>query len=138
MRVVKVAVWVWIGMLGMGWAGTVWGQCACEVPVVSAAPAPIAAVDYLPVVTEPVMPSPVVVYRPAAVAPAFTPVVSPVVVYRPVFPVVSAAPTVLYRPVVSTGLVTPAPVVVGPPAVIRTKVYYPGEPIRNLIKAITP
>jgi hypothetical protein len=30
------------------------------------------------------------------------------------------------------------PVLVGKPAIIRTKVYYPGEPIRNLIKALTP
>jgi hypothetical protein len=29
-------------------------------------------------------------------------------------------------------------VYVGRPAVLRTKVYYPGQPVRNFFRAITP
>lgn len=60
-------------------------------------------------------PAPRVVYRPA-----------PVVVYRPAPVYVSPAPVVSYR----------YPVYY--PGVVRTKVYYPGQPIRNYFKAITP
>ena len=140
MQIAKLVSAVLVGMVLLGWAGTAQAQCACESSVV-AAPSPAPTVSYLPVVAGPVVPvapAPVVVYRPVVAAPVLTPVVNPVVVYRPVLPVVSPAPTVVYRPVGAAEVLAPAPVVVGPPAVIRTKVYYPGEPVRNLLKAITP
>jgi hypothetical protein len=61
----------------------------------------------------------VVTYRP----------VTPVVTYRPVTPVVT------YRPVAPAVYAAP---VAYPAAVVRTKVYYPFQPVRNFFKAITP
>jgi hypothetical protein len=129
----------------LGGAGMAWAQCACEVPVL---PGPSASIgtssigtSCLPVVSSPVVdltPAPVVVYHPVVASPVVAPaIVTPVVAYRPVVPVVSVSPTVVYRPV-ATEVLSPVPVLVGKPAIIRTKVYYPGEPIRNLIKALTP
>jgi hypothetical protein len=74
-----------------------------------------------------------VTYRPAIVAPApvvtYSPVIAPTVTYSP-------APVVAYSPVVAA----PAPVMVpaGRPVVVSTKVYVPGQPVRNFFKAITP
>ena len=128
---------------------TAWGQCACSTPAVvqygalSPVVAPAQTVTY-----QPIAPAPTVTYRPVAPAPTVTyrPVAAPVVTYRPVAP----APTVVYRTPVTT-YYTPAPVTtyyapapavtyspVYPAAVVRTKVYYPGQPIRNFFKAITP
>jgi hypothetical protein len=107
----------------------------------------------------------IVVYRPVAVPVVSTQAVTyrPVVVQRPV--VVSGAPVTVYRPVVPASAVTvyrPAmasavtvysPVVAAPatvvattpavvtaarPIVVRTKVYVPGQPIRNVLRAVTP
>jgi len=79
-----------------------------------------------PVVTyRPIAPAPVVTYRPLAPAP-WVVYRAPVVTYRPVAPVVTYSPAVYPAPMVYPG------------AVVRTKVYYPGEPIRNFFKAITP
>lgn len=120
-----------VGGIGLSTAQA-WAQCGCELPGVS--PPPMApTVSYLPPV-EPV-PTPVVVYRPVTAPVVVSPVVTPVVVYRPV---VSPAPVVVYRPVVASEVVAAVPVVGGRPAIIRTKVYYPGEPIRNLLKALAP
>lgn len=140
MQVAKLASMMLVGMLLLSWASAAQAQCVCEAPVV-VAPTPAPTVSYLPVAAGPVVsvaPAPVVVYRPVVAAPVVAPLVSPVVVYRPVVPVIAPAPTVVYRPVGPAEVLAPAPMVVGPPAVIRTKVYYPGEPIRNLLKAITP
>lgn len=74
---------------------------------------------------------PVVVQRPAVVTRA------PVTVYRPVVP--EAAVTV-YSPIESAPAVVPAsPVLVtGRPVIVRPKVYVRGQPIRNVLRAITP
>ncbi len=116
-------------------APAAWADCGCTPTVVQygAAPAavstPAPTVTYSPVV-QTAVPAPVVTYRPVVPAPTVVyraPVVAaPVTVYRPV------APVTVYSPVVA------APVVAARPAVVRTKVYYPGEPIRNFFKAITP
>jgi hypothetical protein len=101
-----------------------------------------------PVTTyRPVVPAPVVTtYRPVVPAPVVTtyrPVVpAPVVTtYRPVVP----APVVTrYRPVVPAPVVTtyrpvyPTVVPAVAPVVVATDVYVPGQPIRNLLRAITP
>jgi hypothetical protein len=91
-------------------------------------------------------PAPAVAYRP--VLPAY---VQPAVAYQPL--VVQAArlqpyvayqrPYAVYSPVVSTGYnapVYPAPVAApaGPKVWVHPKVYVEGQPIRNLLKAITP
>jgi len=77
------------------------------------APAPVTV--YSPVVA----PAPVTVYRPA-----------PVTVYRP-------APVTAYRPVT---VYRPAPVVAYPPATVyyRPEIRVPGQPVRNLLRAIVP
>ncbi|MBN1395192.1 MAG: hypothetical protein JW959_09225 [Pirellulales bacterium] len=57
----------------------------------------------------------------------------PAPVYR-TYRVPVAAPYAVYSPVVA-----PAPVWVGPPAVIvRGKVFIPGRPIRNAVRAVLP
>ena len=76
---------------------------------------------YSPVVPAPVVAPPAFVYRPPVVVP-------PVVAYRPVVP----APVVTYSPVV------PAPVYYGPRAVVRTRFFVPGQPIRNYWRAVLP
>lgn len=86
--------------------------------------APVPAVVYRPV---PVMVPAVTVYQP--VVPAYAPVVAaypPLVAYRPMVvppPVVYGAPPVVYA---------------GPPAVVRPRVYIPGQPVRNVLRAVTP
>ncbi len=103
---------------------------------------------FIPATQIDLSPQPVVSYRPvvAGVAPvvAYRPVVAaPVVAYRPV----AAAPVVTYRPVVP-GYGSPVAAYypptavgaypVGPTITVRPKVYVSGQPIRNLLRAITP
>ncbi len=69
-------------------------------------------------------------------------------VYAYPAPVVAApAPYVSYMPMApapygysaySVPIVAPAPVVVGPAAIVRTRVFYPGQPVRNVLKAVVP
>jgi hypothetical protein len=70
-------------------------------------------------------------------------------VYAYPAPVVMApAPYVSYMPVAapmpceygaySVPVYAPAPVMVGPAAVIRTMVFYPGQPVRNVLRAVVP
>ena len=73
-----------------------------------------------------VAPAPCVSYMPVA-APA------PYVSYTPVAP----APCCAYS-AYSVPVVAPAPVAVRPAAVVRTRVFYPGQPVRNVIKAVVP
>lgn len=93
--------------------------------------------------------TPIVVGRPVVAAPV---AVAPVVVARPVAPpVVYPAPVIVRRPVAVVppppAVVVPAPVVTyspivtvpPPPAVVvRPKVYVSGQPVRNVLRAITP
>jgi hypothetical protein len=89
-----------------------------------------------------VMPTVVQAYYPgvpvyAYPAPAMA-VPSPYVSYMPV---AASAPYVSYMPVApysAYSVVAPAPVVVGPAAVVRTRVFYPGQPVRNVLKAVAP
>jgi len=93
--------------------------------------------------------APVTVYRPSTVtyySPPVTYYSPPVTVYRPA-PVTyyRPAPVTVYSPVVGTTVYSPvvpatvySPVVVGRPVVVRSKVYVPGQPVRNFFKAITP
>jgi len=112
-------------------------------------PSPV--VSYAPVVTRyytpPVVSPPITTYyAPAVAAPA--PVTT---YYAPVAPVTTyyaPAPVVTYRAPVATyhapvvtyraPVVYSAPVVAAPYAVVRPKVYIPGQPIRNFVRAITP
>jgi hypothetical protein len=90
-----------------------------------------------------------VFYRPNRVTTYFAPV--------PVVPVTSfmapvAAPiqvtnfyaptatpvTTFFAPTVPVVVPTVAPVFVGRPAVVRSTVYFPGQPIRNVFRAIGP
>ena len=64
----------------------------------------------------------------------YAPAASPYVAYSPV---VAPAPYVTYSPTVMTSYYGPA-VVPTYPVVVRTKVYVPGEPVRNFFRAITP
>jgi hypothetical protein len=51
--------------------------------------------------------------------------------------VVVASPRVAYMPI-SPVVAAPAPVVYGRPAIVRTKVYYPYQPIRNTVRYVLP
>ncbi len=73
-------------------------------------------------------------YAPAAYAPM-------AVTYRPAVTVNYVQPTVAYSPVPAA--VYPAayaaqPVAVGPRVWVKPKVYVEGQPLRNLLRAITP
>jgi hypothetical protein len=58
----------------------------------------------------------------------------PAPVYAYPAPVVAPVPYSVYSPVV-----VPAPVWVGPPGVVvRSKVFIPGRPIRNTVRAVLP
>ncbi len=62
---------------------------------------------------------------------------APVYTYR--VPVVAPSRYVAYAPVVSTPVVAPMPVWYGPPGVVvRSKVYIPGCPVRNVVRAVLP
>jgi hypothetical protein len=62
--------------------------------------------------------------------------------YVSYMPVATPAPYVAYAPVqtyaYSVPVVAPAPILVGRPAVVRTKVFYPGQPVRNVVKVVVP
>jgi hypothetical protein len=68
--------------------------------------------------------------------------------YYPGVPVYAyPAPYVSYMPVApapyaygayGVPAVAPVPVVVGPAAVVRTRVLYPGQPVRNVVKVVVP
>jgi hypothetical protein len=84
-----------------------------------------------------VAPAPVYTYRPTIVR-------GPVVAYSPVAPTVTyspVAPVVAYSPVVAApayGVAGPVMVPAGRPVTVSTKVYVPGQPVRNFFKAVTP
>jgi hypothetical protein len=61
---------------------------------------------------------------------------APVYTYR--VPVVAPAPYVAYSPVVPPPVVAPAPVWVGPGVIVRNKVYFYGQPVRNAVRAVLP
>lgn len=54
--------------------------------------------------------------------------------------VLVARPRVVYSPVVAAPVMVPAPVWVGRPVVVGPagKVYIPGRPIRNTVRAVLP
>ncbi len=93
---------------------------------------------------------PTVAYQPVAPSVTYQPLAQPTVAYEP--QISCAVPQVAYRPVaryqpylaatyVTAGYGAPAamaPVPGAPRVVVHPKVYVQGEPIRNLIKAITP
>lgn len=93
----------------------------------------------------PIVSSPVVVQRPVT---TYSPIVtsSPTVVYSPVTsapvatPVVSYSPVMGYSPMISYSPVVASPVygMAASPVVVRSKVYVPGQPVRNFLRAITP
>jgi hypothetical protein len=72
--------------------------------------------------------------------------IGPRVVYAPVAPVyaypapvVVASPQVVYSPIVPAPVIAPAPIVVGPPGVVIYPRYYiPGQPVRNVLRAVAP
>jgi len=85
--------------------------------------------------------APVYVYRPAIA------VYRPTVVYRPAVVPVPAVPAVPAPAVagVAPPVAYPAPVaysaaypVYPAPVLVRAKVYYPGQPVRNAVRAVLP
>jgi hypothetical protein len=102
-------------------------------------------------VHRPVAAGPVVAYSPVAEEGpdfAYSPVVEypPVVAYRPL--VTYGRMVTVRRPVVAYyGPAVAAPAYYGPapmyysvgrPVVVRSKIYVPGQPIRNVLRAVTP
>ncbi len=131
----NIALAAAIVLLASSTASAAWTYAT---PVAVPGPVPY-AVNYAPAPVVVPAPTPYVVNY-APVAPVWT---QPVVVPNRI--VVRRAP-VVYTPPVTVGYVPPAPVVYGPPApvvygprpVVRYKVYYPGMPVRNTLRAILP
>lgn len=90
---------------------------------------PTYTTTYSPVVS---YATPVTTYRPATTYAAPVTTYSPVITYSPVVNY-AYSPAVAYSPVV-----TPVTAYYYPTAVVRSKVYYSGQPIRNFFRAITP
>ena len=91
--------------------------------IISVQPQVIAA--YPPVV---VAQRPVVVYR-------ATPVYPPVVTHRVIVPTTVVQ---TYRPVVPVYTAPATVVVPGPRVLVHPKVYVRGQPVRNVLRAVTP
>lgn len=103
------------------------------------------------IVGSPVYGGPVIVQRPivaqplvvsAGYAESYAVGYAPYATYRPVVPttyVVPAPvePVVTYRPV-SPYATYSIPYAVARPVVVRPKVYVPGQPVRNAVRAVTP
>jgi hypothetical protein len=95
---------------------------------------------YAPVVPAPVVPAPVAAYYATGPVVPYAPVVTtayyapPAAFYPAPAPYYVAAPIV--APVVAP--VAVAPVYYGPAVVVRPKVYVRGEPVRNVLRAVTP
>ena len=89
-----------------------------------AAPAPV--VSYYP-------PAPVVGYGPVVATSYYAP--TPYYAASPV-PYYAAAPVVTPYYVASPLAV--GPVYYGRPVIVHPKVYYPGQPVRNVLRAVTP
>jgi hypothetical protein len=64
------------------------------------------------------------------------PSVEPVYAYPP--PVVVAGPRVVYSPVVPAPVLAPAPAWVGSGVVVYPRVFVPGQPVRNVLRAVVP
>jgi hypothetical protein len=101
---------------------------------------------FIPATQVDLSPRPVVTYRPviSGVAPvaAYRPVIAaPVVTYRPVLPRYASpivGPTAAYYPTTAAYYPATAAYRVGPTVTVRPKVYVSGQPIRNVLRAITP
>jgi hypothetical protein len=95
-----------------------------------------------------VMPTVVQAYYPGVPVYAYPPaVVAAPAPYVSYMPVAAPAPYVSYMPAApapyacgayGVPVVAPAPVVIGPAAVVRARVFYPGQPVRNVLKAVVP
>lgn len=112
-----------------------WAGMAPAIPVVQPVtsyrlpvtlPAPVVAPSYSSFYSPavPVASAPVVTSYSVPIAPA--PVMAPTTVYR--------VPT---APLMTTPAVA-APMIPATPVVISSKVYVPGQPVRNLLRAVTP
>jgi hypothetical protein len=92
-------------------------------------------VAYMPVAAPAVAyyaPAPVVAYSPVVATAYYVP---QTVYYSAPVPVVVAAPVAAPQYVAPPVAVAP---VYGRPVVVRPKVYVVGEPVRNVIRAVTP
>lgn len=133
MKLSLVTAIVFVLMLA---ASAVWGQVAYVAPPVVGIVPPVATVKAAPAR---------VVYYYWPTAPGVVqPVVVRAVVPGPQAAIVAYPGTVLSSSAaVPASVLTPAPVVVPAavypaPAVIRAKVYYPGQPVRNALRAVLP
>lgn len=79
-------------------------------------------------------PAPVITYRP--VAPTYYAAPTPVITYRP--PVIAYAPALPVYGATTYSTYPVVPTVVARPVIVSPKVYVPGQPIRNVLRAITP
>lgn len=75
-------------------------------------------------------------YGPRVIAPYYP--VGPVYAYPA--PVVVIGPRVVYSPIVPAPMMAPAPVWYGRPVVVGPagRVYLPGRPVRNAVRAVLP
>jgi len=116
-------------------------------PVVAPAPVTTYYAPSAVATTSYYAPAPAVVTTPAPTVTYYAPsVATPVTSYYTPTTTYYAPTTTYYAPTVTATPVTTyyaptavaAPVVVGRTPVVRSKVYYPYEPVRNFLKAITP
>ncbi|MGA2069550.1 MAG: hypothetical protein ABSG86_31655 [Thermoguttaceae bacterium] len=82
----------------------------------------------------PVAPAPAVTYYAYPPAPLVAPVVTLPPRYYVASPVVAPAPLAAASPYPMAG----PPLVYGPRVVVHPKVYVAGQPIRNVLRAVTP
>lgn len=127
-------------MLGWGVASPASAQYIVQYgPVAALEPAPIVATSPFIAPAPVVAASPIIAPAPWAYRAYYPPmvvgpVVAPRIVYRAYYPPAVVAPA----PVVVPGaVVAPAPIVPGA-VVVRPKVYVGGQPVRNVLRAVTP
>lgn len=112
-------------------AATAWGQVAYVPPPVVGVAAPVAVQASPARVVYHYWPTAPVAVQPVVVQPMVSGRRTAIVTYPGT---VVGVPTSVLAPV---SVVVPATVYPAP-AVIRTKVYYPGQPVRNALRAVLP
>jgi hypothetical protein len=122
--------------LVLGWSASAHGQVVLPYQVYSPVVESVTPVPVLPptVVEAPVAAPTVTYYAPQPTVTYYAP--QPTVTYYAPQPTVSyyaPAPTVVYRP---APVYVPGPVYyAGRPVVVRPRVYVPGQPLRNVLRA---
>ncbi|MBX3411082.1 MAG: hypothetical protein KF708_00080 [Pirellulales bacterium] len=122
--------------LALGWAASAQAQVVVPYQVFSPVVETVTPVPvWQPGVVEQTFVQPTVVQSPVVVPTTTFFAPQPTVTFLPPQPVtvMSPAPTMVFRP--APVVVSPAPVFVGRPVVVRPRVFVPGQPVRNVLRA---